>query len=121
MLTAFAAGWSTLGARVIEGNRLRVDLSGFTISCLPHTTVRLGHRRLVLRFSYGHAPLVSTDEKMHLEMLRLALGKSGITPGVLRIRGPEIYIPRRNPALIATLRAEARFLMSLWQANGGPM
>jgi hypothetical protein len=121
ILTPFAAGWPALRAEVIPGDRLLVDLSGFTISCLPHATVRLGQRRLALRFTYGHAPQLSGDEKMHLELLRLALGKSGVIPGVLQVRGPNIHVPRRNPALVATVRAEARFLMSLWQANGGPM
>ena len=121
MLTAFAATWPTLGAEVIEGHRLTIELSGFAITSLPHATVRLGKRRLALRFSYGHTTLVSSDEQLHLELLRLALGKSGVIPGILQVRGPSIYVPRRKPAAVAMLHAEARFLINLWKANGGPL
>jgi hypothetical protein len=65
--------------------------------------------------------LVSSDEQLHLELLRLALGKSGVISGILQVRGPSIYVPRRKPAAVAMLHAEARFLINLWKANGGPL
>lgn len=121
LLGAFAAGWPALGAQIIDAPRLRIELSGFTIACLPHVSVRVGKRRMALRFSYRHTDLVPDDEKMHLELMRLAIGKAGIVPGILRVRGPAVHVPRRNASVVTNLRAEARQLTSLWQANGGPM
>jgi hypothetical protein len=103
VLTAFAGGWPSLGAEVIAGQRLTVELSQFAITCLPHATVRLNQQRLALRFSYGQIAVVPPDEKKHLELLRLALTPSGVVPAVLRVRGSSIYVP------LAMLRSWRRF------------
>ena len=121
ILSAFAAGWPALGIVAVDGPRAAVVLSGFSINCLPHATVLMGGRRLALRFSYGYSTLVPRDERTHLELLRMALRSSGGTPAVLRVRGPTIHVPRRDATAAALIQAEARQLMSLWRANGGPI
>lgn len=120
LFDAFADGWSSLGASVIEGRRLSAQVGSVAISCAPHLTVAVGRRRLALRFSYWYSALLRRDDKVQIELLRLALGSSGIVPGILNIRNVSIHVPRHDPATLAYIRAEARYLASIWAANGGP-
>jgi hypothetical protein len=119
LLGNFCTNWTQLGGTVIKGRRLSLQLSDFTVNCAPHVTVQLGTRRLALRFGYSYSQLLTREDKVHIELLRLAIDKGGVVPGVLHVRSVMIATPRRDATTVAYIVAEARHLRSLWVANGG--
>jgi hypothetical protein len=77
------------------------------------------HSRLALRFGYSYSELLTREDKVHTEQLRLAIDKDGVVPGVLHVRSVMIATPRRDATTVAYIVAEARHLRTLWVANGG--
>ncbi len=120
LLMNFGAAWKALGAERVDGPRFLAELGGFTIGCAPHAKARIGRRRLALRFSYSQTTLLSRDEKTHLELLCLGIGKKGFTPAVINVRTGTVLVSRRDPMIVQYVRAEAGYLATLWRSLGGP-
>jgi len=121
VLTSFAAGWPALNAQVIDGRRLAADLDGLTITCLPHVTVRIGTRRLALRFSYRYTDLVPDDEKITLSSSAWRSESQVLRPA-FSVSWP-VYScsPPKSERRCEPAGAKPAHLITLWQAQGGSM